>query len=356
MTVRRTVVAALCLTMVGVPLAAPTSTSRLPDLPTSKAWSATAADWSGDGRDDLLLVRHAHTTPDLLLRDVDGRFEVWWELPVVGRHDCAAIDADADGRMDIYCTVGAQAGLGQGDNELWIQQPDATFVDRAAQWGVLDPYGRGRYIAVLDVNQDGRDDLYIGNALRADGRSANRLAVNLGDRFVVLPAAVPAGASRCAASNGALVALCYHDRPSHVIATGDMSEVARSAPPGAHWIMAEPFEDGFALLTRTSVEVPGARLDLPRRGYDVAVGDFDGDGRDDLYVLSSGCFDATYHNPADMVYLNEAGGWRLAAQPRGPDGCGLVVTAVEGDSRDAVVVMQGGTTQMEGTIWMWELP
>jgi hypothetical protein len=41
---------------------------------------------------------------------------------VVDRHACAWGDANADGRPDIYCTVGAAEGYGVGPNELWIQR------------------------------------------------------------------------------------------------------------------------------------------------------------------------------------------------------------------------------------------
>jgi hypothetical protein len=67
-------------------------------------------------------------------------------------------------------------------NALYIQQPGGTFVDEAYQWNVSDPWGRGRYGAVLDANNDGFPDVFYGSeSLRPDGMpSMDRFYVNSG--------------------------------------------------------------------------------------------------------------------------------------------------------------------------------
>ena len=87
-----------------------------------------------------------------------------------------------DGLLDIYCSIGAEHGTATKANELWIQQPDQSFVDRAEEFGVTDPYGRGRRIAFIDVNHDAYPDLFVGNLYpRQDGvPSPNRLFINQG--------------------------------------------------------------------------------------------------------------------------------------------------------------------------------
>jgi len=84
----------------------------------------------------------------------------------------ALFDFDGDGRLDLYLVQGAGPGSG-ARNQLFRQQPDGRFVDASANSG-LDVAGAGQGVAVGDVNNDGRPDLFLteyGNA---------RLFLNLG--------------------------------------------------------------------------------------------------------------------------------------------------------------------------------
>ena len=46
---------------------------------------------------------------------------------VIDRHDCGVIDANGDGLMDLYCTVGANRGTGRGYNELYLTRQDGSL-------------------------------------------------------------------------------------------------------------------------------------------------------------------------------------------------------------------------------------
>ena len=140
---------------------------------TTRTWSANVHDFNGDGWDDVLIVRH-NEAPARLYRNDGGTFaEVNWGLfhqpgipenpDEADRHDCAWADVDLDGRSDVYCTLGAEHGTVTKTNELWMQHADGTFVDRAAEYGVTDPLGRGRHATFIDVNRDPYPDLYVGN-------------------------------------------------------------------------------------------------------------------------------------------------------------------------------------------------
>jgi hypothetical protein len=104
-------------------------------------------------------------------------------FPVRDRHGCTAGDINRDGRVDLHCGIGAGSGEGTKQDELWIAQPDGTYVNQVASWGLVDPYGRGRRSLMFDFNNDGLLDLYTTNlGFRADGqRSENILWVNHGD-------------------------------------------------------------------------------------------------------------------------------------------------------------------------------
>jgi len=79
-------------------------------------------------------------------------------------------DVNDDGFVDLLVTkgnVGAQAGYAIRDpNDLFLGQPDGTFVQGAEEAGLLR-YERGRGAALADLNLDGLLDLVVVN-YRAD--------------------------------------------------------------------------------------------------------------------------------------------------------------------------------------------
>jgi hypothetical protein len=158
-------------------------------------FSAAVADFSGDGWPDIFIARHWHAA-NLWLNNQDGTFspsdtDYFGPTTVKDRHDCLAADFDQDGRQDMFCSVGADRGSAAKANALYVQQHDGSFTDQAYQEGVTDPWGRGRYGAVLDANNDGYPDIFYGTeSLRPDGMpSVDRFYINTGQgSFVDDPA------------------------------------------------------------------------------------------------------------------------------------------------------------------------
>src|SRR5579859_236106 len=157
------------------------------------SFSAAVADFTGDGWPDLFVSHHWHPA-NLWLNNHDGTFraaDVSFFSSILDRHDCLAADFNADGRMDIFSSVGADRGTALKCNGLFIQQPDGTFADVAYQWNIGDATGRGRFCAVLDANNDGHPDVFYGtDPLRPDGLpSINRFYLNTGQgSFINSPA------------------------------------------------------------------------------------------------------------------------------------------------------------------------
>jgi hypothetical protein len=149
----------------------------------TRSWGSAWTDYDGDGDADLFVGRHG-ARPHLY-RNRGETFEVL-DLPedfypeVIDRHGCAWGEANADGRPDLYCTQGVlrvsqREGLGRkkedaatppdegvGPKQLLIQTPEG-FRDAAEDYGVEDPYGRGRTVNWLDYDSDGDLDIFIGN-------------------------------------------------------------------------------------------------------------------------------------------------------------------------------------------------
>lgn len=152
---------------------------------TTPTFGAVVFDYNHDGWNDVFLGRH--TGQGFLYRNDRGRFVRVATTAFPGgpdRHQCAGGDVNGDGRADLFCPIGGEAGQTAkiSNNELWIQRPDGSFVDQGATLP-SDLYGRNRHSLMLDANGDGRLDILIGAVSpRADGKpSPNRLFLNEGN-------------------------------------------------------------------------------------------------------------------------------------------------------------------------------
>ena len=70
------------------------------------------------------------------------------------------VDINRDGYLDIYCSVGGKNGPFQ--NELYINNQDNTFTERAEKYGV-DCDGISMHATFFDYDKDGDLDLYVIN-------------------------------------------------------------------------------------------------------------------------------------------------------------------------------------------------
>src|SRR5690606_36543655 len=82
-------------------------------------------------------------------------------------------DFDGDGRLDVYLTAN------QAPNRLYLNRDGFRFEDVTEAAGVGGARAWATGVAVVDIDGDGRLDLYVSNAGLGDDR-ANELFLNEG--------------------------------------------------------------------------------------------------------------------------------------------------------------------------------
>jgi hypothetical protein len=340
------------------------------------SYSVAAEDMNADGWTDLVISHHGQTATLRLSRtraDAPLGFATSWRFHDdlhgrVDRHACAVADVDLDGLPDVYCAKGAQQGTVRKWNELWIQQADGTFTDRAAEYRVEDVWGRGRIPVFLDLNHDRWPDLFVSNdAERADGRpSPNRTFVGGrgGFRQVRLGVTTEIG-GRCG------VAADYDgDGWDDLLVCGDdRIHLFRRLPSGFRDVTEHVGLPTVAATAARFGDFDGdGRLDLVfldereltlvlrgpghgfsvagrlslRHGHGLAVGDPDGDRDLDIFVVE-GCVDGR-DVPDRFLRVGRAGAFTEERVARVPVGCGDTAEAFDfdGDGLDEFVVLNGG--------------
>jgi mannosyltransferase len=343
-------------------------------------------DYNRDGVEDLFLSTHDDGPWQLFRGHPDGTFVETnvGTFPTRDRHGCATGDFNGDGRPDIYAAIGACQGTCTAPKELWIQTADGSFVNRAVQFGVADPGGRGREPITLDANNDRWPDLFTGQAAGVDYPSPNRLWVNDAGREFVNRAGLPTeeideqcdtagdfdgdGYDElivCSGAAGGNVLRMYDNTRGR----WSVANAKFGVPPyGLDAELADMNGDGRLDLVIATGRLLQVRMnDLGRfptgsyyltlsAGRDLAVGDADGDGDQDIYVVQG-----ENGTVPDLLLMNRGSGASYLSFPGLPQatkGEGDRVEAIpnwKGTPRAAFVVSNGAAYPQPGPRQLIEL-
>jgi len=350
-------------------------------LETSRMWGMVVADFDNDGHDDIFNCGH----------DANDRIWYWtaggyqpssFVFANSDRHDCDAADVNGDGLLDLFCAVGAQEGHGTGWNELWLQGAGGTF-RKSGNFGAEDIYGRGRIPVFFDLDHDGWPDLYLSNQstprLTSDQININHVYLNQhnGKFAEVKTVATGENGFRCA-SKGDIdgdgwddLLVCNELKNGHLYLNNHANDFTELAAPAiSSWRYAELADmngdgrvDLVVLPNNNRVQIwlntgvapyfTTAALDqqLPNASRGSAVGDFDHNGRTDLYVVLAkvDCLDTLHDAAPDVVFWGRPGGtWERQTLPQDYAGCGHLAATVGGDQ----VLLQNGGTSYEGPAYI----
>ena len=253
-------------------------------------------DLNSDGAPDILTGNIG--TDRALINDGEGRFRDetstrWVQGPADSRtQELTAFDADGDGDLDV-------AVANEGQNQLYLNA-SGTLVDVTAMQ-LPKRNDESREIRAADFDGDGDLDLVVGNVRFVLAEPArDTLLLNDGKGvFTQAPAGSlpPAGD----ASNFTIQAVDL-DGDSDVDVVAPNTVFERAA--GIYRVL---LNDGTA---RFSVAAAGTVLpvSVDGNGFDVEVADFDGDGRNDLFLCNRASFgdDAEESGGVQRLLLNRA--------------------------------------------------
>ncbi|HUF11098.1 MAG TPA: VCBS repeat-containing protein, partial [Rhodothermales bacterium] len=123
-------------------------------------------DVTGDGRPDLYFT--ANMGPNALyINEGEMRFrDATEEAGVAGgagwTTGVTMADVNADGRLDIYVCKSGRVSEPLRRNELYINNGDGTFTERAAEFGLDDP-SYSTHASFFDYDRDGDLDMFLVN-------------------------------------------------------------------------------------------------------------------------------------------------------------------------------------------------
>lgn len=294
-------------------------------LPETLGAGCALFDYDGDGWLDVYLVNSGPSdfyTPRAPLRNAlyrnnrDGTFtDVTERAGVAGGTfgmGAAAADYDGDGRQDLYVTS-------YGRNILYRNNGDGTFSDVTAKAGVAAP-GWSTCAVWFDYDADGRLDLFVSSFVFYDRTQNLYCTDELKQRYYCVPSLFKPMPSRLfrnrgdgtfgdvsresgiagspGKSFGAVATDVNNDGLTDLFVANDTMPNFLFVNKGAGKFEEEGLGAGVAY----------SEAGRPRSGMGVDAADYDADGWQDLFVANIDLeFFSLYRNQKDLTFTDEPG-------------------------------------------------
>jgi hypothetical protein len=239
-------------------------------------------------------------------------------LPETMGAGVALFDYDNDGRLDIFLVNGAPLSdpTPKGTvpqktgpkywNRLYHQKANGTFEDVTEEAG-LQGAGYGMGVAVGDYDNDGYEDLYV------TAYGGNKLYRNNGNgTFTDVTEKAGVGGSGWSTSAAwvdldgdgylDLVVLRYLEWDFEDVWCGEHKEGFRAYCHPDIFKPVKPLvyhNNGNGTFTEVAEKIG---LGRPAKGLGIAIGDYDHDGRPDLFFANDSMVQFLYHNKGDGTF------------------------------------------------------
>lgn len=248
------------------------------------------ADFDNDADLDLLIVTHARGPglhPSVLLENTGGgKFRTTgsedtdWPPPMEFRN-ASALDLDDDGLLDIILNDGSYKNWSSGTGKLTLlrNKGKLTFEDVSGKYGFPQTATAGLGLALGDVNEDGRLDIFVADS--------NRLFVSVG------------GNQYRECESGRFVKPTGHDIHTCGAAFGDLNgdglldmvTTEHGEPARIHVYFHQGIQNGQPRFLDVSADAGLAQalpietlLGTRMKTAHVAICDMDNDGLEDLFL------------------------------------------------------------------------
>jgi hypothetical protein len=231
--------------------------------------SVAVADLNGDGKSDLLVANFESDTVGVLLGNGDGTFGPAVTYAAGGEADSVAVaDVNGDGIPDLVVAIDCFSSCNTGGVSVLLGNGDGTFQEAVT-------YSSGgafaNFVAIADVNGDGKPDVLVANV----GDAGGSVAVLLGNGDGTFRSAVTYKSGGEYAYSISVADVNGDGNPDLIVANECGSDCTRGS-------VAVLLGIGDGTFQSAVVYKSGGQY-----SYSVAVADVNGDNRPDVVVANA---------------------------------------------------------------------